>query len=156
MENKDKIPTERIELLDDKLNGIFDNLNTITNQLVEIGNSITELSNRRYITETWNEGASWYRVWSDGFIEQGGSFASSTTINATTTKITFVKPFTSLVMVAGGFTKSSNNATYGQNMFQTGSITLTNMVCSIPAYNSNGQVNHSISGGTAYWYAYGY
>lgn len=90
MENKDKIPTERIELLDDKLNDIFDNLNTITNQLVEIGNSITELTNRRYITETWNEGTSWYRVWSDGWIEQG--FRITTTVDAQTNH-TFLKPF---------------------------------------------------------------
>ena len=25
-----------------------------------------------YITQTWHSGANWYRVWSDGFIEQGG------------------------------------------------------------------------------------
>ena len=25
-----------------------------------------------YITQTWHSGSNWYRVWSDGFIEQGG------------------------------------------------------------------------------------
>lgn len=25
-----------------------------------------------YVVETWSEGSEWYRVWSDGFIEQGG------------------------------------------------------------------------------------
>ena len=34
----------------------------------------TDLSNctRPYLVETWRSGSSWYRVWSDGFIEQGG------------------------------------------------------------------------------------
>lgn len=29
-----------------------------------------------YVCETWNSGASWYRVWSDGWIEQGGTKAA--------------------------------------------------------------------------------
>lgn len=34
---------------------------------------------RAYITETWKstDGTSWYRKWSDGWIEQGGSYTSS-------------------------------------------------------------------------------
>ena len=31
-----------------------------------------------YITQTWHSGSNWYRVWSDGFIEQGG-FNTGTT-----------------------------------------------------------------------------
>ncbi len=33
-----------------------------------------DLSNctRPYLIETWHNGSSWYRIWSDGFIEQGG------------------------------------------------------------------------------------
>ena len=34
-----------------------------------------------YITQTWHSGANWYRVWSDGFIEQGG-FNTGTTNGA--------------------------------------------------------------------------
>lgn len=29
-----------------------------------------------YVTASWRSGASWYRRWSDGFIEQGGSFTN--------------------------------------------------------------------------------
>lgn len=32
---------------------------------------------KAYITETWSRGESWYRKWSDGFIEQGGYKASA-------------------------------------------------------------------------------
>lgn len=49
----------------------------------------TDLSNvtRPYITETYKNGASWYRVWSDGWCEQGGH---TTGINPV---ITFLKPY---------------------------------------------------------------
>lgn len=40
-----------------------------------------------HITETWKstDGSSWYRVWSDGFIEQGGNYTSSDSSNFTVT-----------------------------------------------------------------------
>jgi len=110
----------------------------------------------RYVKETYMSGTDWYRVWSDNWIEQGGQFSGSTTINASTTTVTFIKPFTSYVAIAGGFTKSSNSAPYGQNLWQNGNTTLTTMVCSLPAYSSNGSVNHASSAGTGYWYACGY
>lgn len=31
-----------------------------------------------YVTKTWHSGTEWYRVWSDGFIEQGGHGTGST------------------------------------------------------------------------------
>ena len=40
---------------------------------------------RTYVTKTWSSGTEWYRVWSDGFIEQGGHGTGST--------CTFSKPF---------------------------------------------------------------
>lgn len=42
-----------------------------------------------FIVETYSNGTDWYRVWSDGWCEQGGQ--SSTYANATAT--TFLKPF---------------------------------------------------------------
>lgn len=38
-----------------------------------------------YVTETWHSGTEWYRVWSDGWIEQGG--------HGTGSACTFSKPF---------------------------------------------------------------
>lgn len=40
---------------------------------------------RAYVTKTWSSGTEWYRVWSDGFIEQGG--------HGTGSACTFSKPF---------------------------------------------------------------
>ena len=37
-----------------------------------------------YITETWSSGTSWYRKYSDGWIEQGGQAQTVTTANTTT------------------------------------------------------------------------
>jgi hypothetical protein len=125
----------------------------IQNNCLCHGNSMKVMN---YVVETYMSGTSWYRVWSDGWIEQGGQFVGSTNINASTTTVTFIKPFTSYVAIAGGFTKSSNSAPYGQNLWQNGNTTLTTMVCSLPAYSSNGNVNHASSAGTGYWYACGY
>lgn len=36
------------------------------------------LNAKAYVTETWSSGTEWYRVWSDGFIEQGGHGKNST------------------------------------------------------------------------------
>lgn len=43
------------------------------------------------VIETWHEGTEWYRVWSDGWIEQGGDLSG---INAnSSTLVSFHKPF---------------------------------------------------------------
>ena len=33
---------------------------------------LDKLDSMKYVVESWCEGSSWYRVWSDGWIEQGG------------------------------------------------------------------------------------
>lgn len=63
-----------------------------------------------HITETWKstDGTSWYRVWSDGFIEQGGSYTSSDNNEFT---ITLSRPMTTTYYhstVTGGYSVSSN------------------------------------------------
>lgn len=42
-----------------------------------------------YVVETGGDSTSWYRVWSDGLLEQGGSYTAA---NGTNT-VTFLKPF---------------------------------------------------------------
>lgn len=56
-----------------------------------------------YVTKTWHSGTSWYRVWSDGFIEQGGSYISS---DSSAFIITLNKPMTTTYYhcdVTGGY-----------------------------------------------------
>lgn len=46
----------------------------------------------RTVVETYKNGTNWYRVWSDGWIEQGG-YLSSVPSNLTGSVVTFLKPF---------------------------------------------------------------
>lgn len=60
-----------------------------------------------YVTKTWHSGTSWYRVWSDGFIEQGGSYTSS---DSSAFTITLNKPMTTTYYhcdVTGGYNVST-------------------------------------------------
>ena len=43
------------------------------------------LNAKAYITETWSNGTSWYRKYSDGWIEQGGTFTKKRDTNVTAT-----------------------------------------------------------------------
>lgn len=45
---------------------------------------------KAYIVETYHNGTEWYRVWSDGWIEQGGWFYKDRDVAK---QITFLKPF---------------------------------------------------------------
>lgn len=59
---------------------------TLQVDLKQIRSSISQIPQpRNYVTRTWNSGTSWYRVWSDGYIEQGGHGTNGT--------CTFNKPF---------------------------------------------------------------
>ena len=54
-------------------------LATIQAQLATLDEIKLALESRRYVKETGksSDGTSWYRVWSDGWIEQGGTYTSS-------------------------------------------------------------------------------
>ena len=59
-----------------------------------IGNEFKQIlaeAGIRYVKETYSSGTSWYRVWSDNWIEQGGKTASSS--NDTSFSVTLHKPF---------------------------------------------------------------
>ena len=59
-------------------------INTVNNKLDASTYTSNPRTNAVYITQTYHSGSSWYRVWSDGFIEQGG-FASNNTATDTFT-----------------------------------------------------------------------
>ena len=60
-----------------------------------------------YITQTWKSGTSWYRVWSDGYIEQG----DTVTVRAEFQQYTFIKAFsnTNYTVTACGGTSNYGN-----------------------------------------------
>ena len=117
-----KIDMERINGLIDKLEEVTDKLNSM-----------------KYVVETWNEGTEWYRVWSDGWIEQGG-FLGTNTIKTETKTIH----------------KAFSNTNYTICIAIRNDSNSVNLRVSIV---NNHQITFSRSGSynaTGWWYACGY
>ena len=92
-----------------------------------------------YITETYVNGTSWYRVWSDGWIEQGGISGATANI----VKVILLKSFTDT------------------NYSVIGSISGSTAVLNIPHTKNSKLVNSfefyvRTTDGVAYWKACGY
>ena len=141
MADNDKIPTERIESLDDKLQVIEENTTSMLERLDNQYNLIQELQNRRYITETWKNGTSWYRIWSDGWIEQGGVFDAGSLIADMTGKpITFYKPFsdTNYVIYGSSIRYDRDGQSNGLSSCDVSFYTFKKESCYIRWYMSGG------------------
>ena len=118
--------------------------------LVPLDLSFKSLSDKpkAYITETWRSETSWYRKWSDGFIEQGGklTFTSTTVI---VKEITFNKPFASsmfgLSLMAG-----RNSGAQADSEYSYGVYAYSTTKVSISAWKETGSAT------TLWWYANGY
>lgn len=76
---------------------------------VRINNSVVSA----FVTETWKSGASWYRVWSDGWIEQG----SYSTNKTNTQTITFYKAFTNIPTLQTTIVTTRGAASYDGEIF---------------------------------------
>lgn len=86
-------------------------LDDIKSALATIQAQLGQLESRRYVKETGksSDGTSWYRVWSDGWIEQGGTYTSS---DNNKYPVTLSKKMTTTnyhSTVTGGYNISSNN-----------------------------------------------
>lgn len=71
---------------------------------VRINNSVVS----GFVKETWSSGTQWYRIWSDGWIEQGG-YASW---NGAWTTLTFNRPFTTTNYYINGGGYRSDSSPY--------------------------------------------
>ena len=90
----------------------------------------------------WTSGTSWYRVYSDGWIEQGGYFNCS----ANGTKVTFHKAFSNTNYYLNG---NASQTTAGARFTSFYNRTTTNAAC----YTGD---DSSFNAGYVYWYASGY
>lgn len=45
-----------------RINGLLDKLDEVTNKI----------NSMKYVIESYQNGTTWYRIWSDGWVEQGG------------------------------------------------------------------------------------
>lgn len=120
-----------------------------TNKALEAANILSDkadkdLSNctRPYITETYVNGTNWYRVWSDGWIEQGGYFSTDTAT------VTFLKAFaTSAYNVQTTCGTGESDRSVRTFPIRLGSMTTTGMIIqSCPSFAQT----------PVYWYACGY
>lgn len=96
------------------------------------------------IVETYSSGTDWYRIWSDGWCEQGGQVTSLGT-GASTNTVTFLKPFTDTNYTLT-FAAFGNGFNSGEANFRCTAYTST--TCTF--YNNSGTVT------TYKWYACGY
>ena len=103
---------------------------------------LTEAKAKAYVTETWSSGTSWYRKWSDGWIEQGGNVyvgmygTTSVTLNKAMTTTTYT-----VVLGNNGGVESSCRVSIGSET----KISITRF------YTGN-----SKGSGACFWYACGY
>lgn len=68
------------------IQNVMSAVNTVQAKLTQVESNIAQIPHpRAYVTKTWSSGTEWYRIWSDGFIEQGG--------HGTGGACTFSKPF---------------------------------------------------------------
>lgn len=86
-------------------------LDEIKLALAAIQAQLGQLENRRYVKETGksSDDTSWYRVWSDGWIEQGGTYTSS---DNSEYHITLIKKMTTTnyhSTVSGGYYKVTDH-----------------------------------------------
>lgn len=103
-----------------------------------------------YVVETWKAGTEWYRVWDNGFIEQGGTLsvkvASSTSGNIST--ITLHKGFSNTAyQVFATFASNQIGNSIDTNMTVWSKTNTTISLCSYDAESRTSE---------AYWYACGY
>lgn len=109
--------------------------------------TISVPSPKAYVTETYRSGSTWYRKWSDGFIEQGGTCTANTSVT-----VTFPVAFASVVLNAWvcAYGVSNDNAEY---LKLSSTPTLTSLVA------RGGYTTPNVYGAikaTGYWYACGY
>lgn len=78
--------------------------------------------NRLHIVETYVNGASWYRVWSDGWKEQGGALHNLATGNDGIVTVSYLKPFSngSYTLVTNvGWDAATNQSAWQQPYAKT-------------------------------------
>lgn len=71
------------------IQNVMSAVNAVQANLTQIESDIAQIPHpKTYVTKTWSKETEWYRVWSDGFIEQGGHGTGGT--------CTFSKPFSNI------------------------------------------------------------
>lgn len=91
------------------------------------------------VVESYRNGTEWYRVWSDGWLEQGGMAE-----NAVKITVTFLKPFTNKCVGAWAQAWGTNSSIYAYSIYHTD-------VTSMVIYANGGAISYQKQ-----WFACGY
>lgn len=122
------------------------NLDEIKTALAELQANVGAIEARpipnAYIVETWKSGTSWYRVWSNGWIEQGGVVKTS----GDTTSVTLHKVFTN-----SGYSILNTMGTPSAQEFNANIVVFENNKTA-----SAFKLRTFFEGISIYWYACGY
>ena len=110
-----------------RINGLIDKFEEVINKLNMI----------RYIVEEYHSGTQWYKIWSDGWIEQGGQ-----SYNAVDSEITIQlhKPYTNsdyFITQTTGFNGAWSQTVTGWHIPAT-IVSVTNSSFIIHFYSGNG------------------
>lgn len=101
-----------------------------------------------YVLQTWSNGTSWYRVWSDGLIEQGG-FKVASVVNGATQTLTLPKAYKDASYIITGIGVKKTNF-WGYASIEENSVTST-------SFKYAGMGNSSQDGIIKFhWYTRGY
>lgn len=130
-----KLENNKVTITNHKDTIVMDNrTTTITSPTIDINGNVNIVQNTvdknsltAYVIDTYHSGTDWYRVWSDGWCEQGGS---ATVASAGSTPVTLHKTFKDLNY---SLLTTSNSAFYGVGegnntalKTSTSQITITN------------------------------
>ena len=111
----------------------------------ELGNKISKNACKAYVVETYSNGSSWYRLWSDNWLEQGGIF------NGASSNLVYLKEFGTvnynIIVTPSVITTSNTKHTLCRNKTTVGCELLTCEYGHDGATDKN--YNHN-------WYASGY
>lgn len=102
-----------------------------------------------YIVSTWKSGSSWYRVWSDGFTEQGGKTTYPANLTSGVHNLHKAFRSSSSYTIVGSYARTAGNADGFSNV--TGLIIQPYTASTFRSASWSG--SNSIEG---YWYACGY
>lgn len=85
----------------------------VMSAVAQVQASISAIRDKPHITQTWSNGTSWYRKYSDGFIEQSGNMPIAK--GATSRTVSFNTPFsssTSYVVLVQSYQQGAPGANY--------------------------------------------
>lgn len=106
---------------------------------LQIQDFIELTKDKVFVIETWSDGTEWYRKWSDGWVEQGGEF-ETTSANLATYSLTV--PFSGTNYTITGNVSKTTSSCYAVTFTNFTTTTFDSKMC--------------VAGYTIRWYACGY